>query len=99
MVNHYQRLFNSTELHKVIGLPETGKMLLFPIDNHKILIRLENIADLFDSEDDDNNNSSAFVKVNEIAKIFYQKATGSVKETDAKAFDIQETSLTANQPL
>lgn len=63
---------------------------------NKILVRLENIADLLDSDNLAKDRQGYTVDIDEFAHALYKHANN---DADPASVRIQEVSLSANQPI
>lgn len=79
-------------LFQMAGINETVKMVSLPLSLNTLVIRLENIADLYDKD-----ASSVTIEFKELLTNMWHSANS---DSNAQAeFDIQEMSLTANMNL
>lgn len=75
------------------SLPNTLKIVTFPLKRNNILLRLENVADNFDSNV---AGSLLYFKIKDYAANLYSSQNGN--RSTLSYINVVETSLTANQP-
>jgi len=75
------------------SLPNTLKLIAFPLKRNNILLRLENVADNFDVNV---NDTVLYFKIKDYAANLYNTQNGN--RSTLSYINVYETSLTANQP-